>query len=84
MALKAGMFGLSVGSSKSIGRPGQAFLRRSRSYSQATVKRLCFAVVRVAVEASKTFAVRLRSSLFRYRLTANSELARTRGIRLFN
>ena len=25
MALKAGMFGLSVGSSKSIGRPGQVF-----------------------------------------------------------
>jgi hypothetical protein len=45
MALKAGMFGLSAGSSRSIGRPGQAFMRRTRSYSQATVKRLCFAVV---------------------------------------
>ncbi len=43
MALKAGASGLSAGSSRLIGGPGDTLRGRSRSHSQATVECLCFA-----------------------------------------
>ena len=43
MALKAGMVGLSAGSSVLTGGPGDALRGRSRSRSPAAVDGLCFA-----------------------------------------
>ena len=80
MALKAGMVGLSAGSSVLTGGPGDALRGRSRSRSLAAVDGLCFADPTPGGFA----AARSGGYLFNHRSTANSELARTRGIRLFN
>ena len=71
MALKAGMPGLSAGNRLLTGGPGQAFVAKSVPFSSVGGKPLLR-------------STRATGCLFRYQLTANSELARTRGIRLFN
>ena len=81
MALKAGMFGLSAGSSRSIGRPGQAFPEAKSvlfsGYCETPLLRSGSQAGALCLGPCPTY-------LFRHRPTANSELARTRGIRLFN
>ena len=83
MALKAGVFGLSAGSSP-VHRQAWPSLFRGEVGPVLGLLWSAFASRRAVGCVGGQTSAYAPLSPFRHRSTANSELARTRGIRLFN